>query len=170
MKRKTITLMKIMATFALAVLMTSCGSKAPTPEEVNAKIEAGERLSQADYTAILEYVGEYANKAEGFYDTINVVNDSTEAYAKAVNELSALYAKYPYLSTFRECLQNADAATFDNKNIELVNKYKNDEGFPLPVGEGASMLNPDVQGMIEDMPNSDSGKVIATGVGEAVAE
>lgn len=168
MKRKFSTIMKVMAAFAMIAVMTACGSKAPTPEEVNAKIEAGDQLSQADYTAILEYVGDYANKAQSYYDTINVVNDSTEAYTKAADELAALYAKYPYLTTFRNCLQDAPAATFDNKNLELVNKYKNDEAFPLPVGVGASMLNPDVNGMIEDMPGNDSSKVISTGVGEAV--
>lgn len=170
MKKLTTTL-KTFALFALATVMVSCGSKTPTPEEVASKIENGQELSQADYTAMLEYVGDYAEKAQDYYNTINIQpNDSTAEYIKASNDLANLYAKYPYLQTFRTCIANTDGSKFDNRNLELVNKYSNDEGFPLPVGEGTVMENPDVQGMIEQMPATDSTGVIANGVGEAVSD
>lgn len=169
MKKSITNALKIMAALLLVVVMGSCGSKKPTAEDVNAKIQAGQELTQDDYTTLLDYVGDYASKAQEYYNIINAApNDSTPEYVKAFNDLAELYGKYPYLQTFRSCLQNVDASKFDDKNLELVNKYANDEGFPLPVGEGSTLLNPQVQGDIVDMPQTDSTNVIATGDGEAV--
>lgn len=169
MKKQLSKLMKVTFAFLIVTMIASCGAKKPSAEEVNAKIEAGDQLSQADYNTMIEYVGDYATKAQELFNTINAQpNDSTADYVKAANDMAELYGKYPYLNTFRSCLANADASQFDNKNLELINKYCNDQAFPLPVGEGAAMLNPQVQGMIEDMPNTDTGNVIATGDGEAV--
>lgn len=171
MKRQFSKLFGAFAALMLVALVSSCGSKSVTPEQVAGKIESGQELTQADYQTMIDYVGEYAQKAQGYFNTINAQpNDSTADYVKASDDLANLYAKYPYLGTFRDCLANTDITTFDAANAELVNKYVDNTAFPLPIGEGAEMRNPAVQGMIEQMPNSDSSGVIADGVGEAVTD
>lgn len=162
----------IIKSFAAAVLLigvASCGSKVPSADDVAAKISEGQELTQADYTAIIDYVGEYAGKAQEYFNIINAQpNDSTAEYIKASDDMAALYAKYPHLSAFRNALYNADMSQFDTANQELINKYANDPAFPLPAGEGDAIENPQVQGMIQDMPSTDSTPVISTGDGEAV--
>lgn len=167
--KKITKMMKALGVLMLVAVMASCGSKIPSAQQVASKIDNGQQLSQEDYTAMIDYVGEYANKAQGYFNTINSQpNDSTAEYTKAADEMAALYQKYPYLDTFRKCLASADMSQFDTANQELINQYVNDESFPLPVGEGAALMNPQVQGDIEQMPNNDSTGVIATGAGEAV--
>ena len=170
--KKIVTALKACAAVMLVALVASCGQKAPTVEEVAAKVNDGQALTQADYKTMIDYVGEYAAKAQDYYNQINAQpNDSTAQYIEASNELAALYAKYTYLDSFRTALSNADASNFDDTNLELVNKYSKDQGFPLPVGEGAAMQDPNVVGMIQDMPSTgttDSTGVLSTGDGEAV--
>jgi len=45
---------------------------------------------------------------------------------------------------------------------------QNTRDFPLPVGEGANLEDPNVVGMIEQTPDSDTTGVISQGAGEAV--
>lgn len=168
--KKITKMMKAVMAVMLVAVMAACGSpKIPSAEDVAAKIDKGEALTQTDYTAMIDYVGEYASKAQEYFNTINAQpNDSTADYIKAANEMAELYQKYSYLDMFRTCLRNADMSQFDTANQELINKYANDESFPLPAGEGVALENPKVQGMIQDMPNTDSTPVISTGDGEAV--
>lgn len=167
--KKITNLMKAFMAVMLVAVMASCGSKVPSAEEVAMKIDNGDALSQADYTAMINYVGEYASKAQEYFNKINAQpNDSTAEYIKASDDMAALYQKYTYLDKFRTCLANADMSQFSTENQELINGFANDEAFPLPGGEGAAIENPKVQGMIQDMPNTDSSNLISTGDGEAI--
>lgn len=163
--------MKAMSALLMVVLFVSCGSKPPTPEEVYNKIQNKENLSQVDYTVMIEYVGEYAQKAQADFNKINAApsTDSSE-YIKAFGNLSDLYQKYPYLDSFRSALYKVPDGMLDEQNQEIALKYANDESFPLPAGLGVEIENPDVQGMVQDMPSTDTTQVISTGVGEAVSE
>ena len=168
MKKITKTV-KAFAALMLVVLMSACGSKVASPEEVAAKITNGETLTQNDYKVMIDYVGDYATKALVYQNKINVQpNDSTPEYIKASNEWASLYQKYPYLAQFRQSLTSADMSQFDEANQQLINQYANDPSFPLPGGEGVALENPNVQGMVEDMPANQNSNVISTGDGEAV--
>lgn len=167
--------MKIMTALMMVVLFASCGGdKTPTAEEVFNKVQNKETLTQADYTVMIEYVGDYSKKAQEYFNKINAsANDNSPEYVKAFNDLSTLYGKYPYLDSFRTALYNVPDGMLDPENQAIVNEFANDEAFPLPKGEGVSLENPDVQGMVQDMPNtafSDSTGVVSTGIGEAVNE
>lgn len=168
MKKITKTV-KAMAALLLVVLIASCSSKVPTADEVYNKVKNGETLTQQDYTAMIDYVGQYAQKALDYQNKINAQpNDSTAEYIKMSNDWANLYQKYPYLNEFRQCLANANMDDFDAENQQLINQYANDPSFPLPAGEGVALEGAqNVNGMIQDMPQ-DSSKVISTGDGEAV--
>ena len=169
MKKTLKRILKVTMALAAIVLVASCGQRTPTPEEVAKKIDAGETLTQADYAAVLDYCGGYAKKAQQYFDLINTqANDSTPEYLEATNHMANLYAEYPYLDMFRAVVYNIPESSLDAKNKEKVEEYSKYQAFPLPDGAGVDMTNPQVEGDIVDMPDTDTTAVIASGDGEAV--
>lgn len=163
--------MAAMAFVMMIAGVAACSSAGPEPKDVAEKIDANETLSQADYGTILDYCGEYSKKAQRYFDLINTQpNDSTAEYARASQDLAELYQEYSYLDMFRSVIYNLPATALDEANRKKVEDYAKYQAFPLPEGASVDMTNPDVEGMIEDMPANDSGAVIATGDGEAVQE
>ena len=77
---------------------------------------------------------------------------------KATSDLAALYGEYTYLDLFRETLDNTGESALGPKNVKKVEELARYEAFPLPEGAGASLLDSNVIGDIEDMP-ADSGDV-----------
>ncbi len=168
MKTRVFKLTGILAMILLLVGATACGNGKPSPKDVAAKIDSHEVLTEADYTAMIDYCGEYAKKAQKYFDIINSQADSSSAESvKATSDLAALYGEYTYLDLFRETLDNTGESALGPKNVKKVEELARYEAFPLPEGAGASLLDSNVIGDIEDMP-ADSGEVIATGDGEAV--
>lgn len=169
MKKKFNVILKSAMTLMFVLILASCGSKTPSAEDVAKKIDAQETLTQADYTAMIDYCGKYAQEAQKYFDQINAQpNDSTAAAVEATNKLADLYASYTYLDQFRTALYATSDAQLSPENEKKLNEYASYEAFPLPSGEGKALENPDVVGMIEQTPNTDSTGVISTGVGEAV--
>lgn len=163
--------MRIIAVMACVLIMAACGQKVPTPEEVSNRITANDNLTEADYAQMIDYCGKYAKDAQPYFDIINAQpNDTTAESVRATDQLASLYGSYPYLDQFRNVLAQTPMSKLGTENEKKINEYAKYQGFPLPEGEGAALLNPDVVGMIEDAPNSETTGVIATGDGEAVNE
>lgn len=153
---------------SVCLLFAMC-AKTESPDDVARRLDAGETLSQDDYTAMIDYCGDYARSAEQYQVIIaGQPNDSTPAYVKAAADLAALYAKYPYLDKFRSALYNVDVSQLSEANRKKIDEYGKYSSFPLPGGDGPALQQPDVVGAIEDMPDTDTAGVIATGDGEAV--
>lgn len=164
--------MKKILTIAAAcfcLLLAACGSKNVDPAVVAQKIERGETLTDADYKSMIDYCGDYAREAQKYYDIINAeANDSTAEAIKASDELAALYAKTPYLDTFRNAISKATEADMGKENALRAEKLSEFEAFPIDDVSDSALLNPDVVGDVVDMPATDSTGVIASGAGEAV--
>ncbi|MCM1369648.1 MAG: hypothetical protein NC204_04675 [Candidatus Amulumruptor caecigallinarius] len=159
----------VLALMAVLLLTFVSSCSKTSPRDVAAKIDAKESLSQNDYGVIIDYCGEYAEKAQNYFNIISgQPNDSTRVAVEASQNLATLYQEYNYLDLFRNTLYSISDSDLDKSNIDKVNKYSKLEAFPLPGGAGVALENPDVVGMIEDTPNSDTSAVIATGDGEAV--
>ncbi len=146
---------KIFAVAALGLIMASCGGSTPTAEEVAAKVESKAELSNKDYQVMIDYCGDYAEKAQRYFDIINEEpNDSTQEAIKATDDLASLYANAKYLDLFRNVIFNSDAAQMGSANAEkaaeLAKKY---EAFPVPAVSTDSLLNPQVVGEVIDMPS-----------------
>lgn len=162
--KKIMTMMAV----ALCFIMASCAGSATDPSAVASKIEKGQSLTEADYSSMIDYCADYAEKAQKYYDIINAEpNDSTEAAINATNELANLYSSAKYLDVFRKAIFAADSKELGEKNEEKVNEYAKYEAFPIPGVADSTMLNPDVIGDIVDMP-ADSSAVVAEGDGELV--
>lgn len=158
-----------LALLAIVIIMGACSSKLPTPEEVANKIDAKETLDTKDYTTMIDYCGEYAKKAQQYFDLINAQPDaSTPEAIQAAGKLAGIYAEYKYLDMFRDVIDNTEESVMGKENVDKINDYAKYEAFPLPIGAGAALQSPDVVGQIEQMPANDSDGVISEGVGEAV--
>ena len=161
-------ILKSVAAVALVVLMAACGEKTPTADQVATSINTNKELTEADYACMVDYCGDYAKDAQHYFDIINSQpNDSTADAIKAADGLASLYEKYSYIDLFLTKLESTDISVMGEKNAKKINEYAALEAFPLPGGEEANMLSPDVEGVIEQMP-AESTAVIANGAGEAV--
>lgn len=163
----------MLATSLVAILLTlmiqACGNKLPSPEEVARKIDANEQLSQADYASMLDYCADYARRAQDYMDILNrQANDSTPEAVRATNSMATLFGEYPYLDMFRGVINNIPESALDKDNLKKVRENARYMAFPLPVGAGVNMPASNVVGDIVDMPDTDTGVVIATGDGEVV--
>lgn len=164
---------KVMTFMMMAVvclIMASCSSK-PDPKDVADKIAAGQTLTEADYSTIIDYCGSFAEKAQPYYNVVNSDTDtSSKEYIDAVNELASMWSNAVYLPTFSTVLRNADAKELGEKNVAKADELSKFLAFPIPNIPDSPMMNPDVVGDIVDMPSSDTSNVIATGDGEVVID
>lgn len=153
----------------LGLVMSACSNGNLTPAEVAAKIDSHESLTEADYTVMIDYCGEYAKNAQKYFDVINEQpSDSTLAYTEAAQDLASLRAASPYLDVFRTAIYAASDEQIGAKNVEKVNEYQKYQAFPLPEGSGESLNIPDEAGVIEEMPDTDTSGVIAVPDGVAL--
>lgn len=163
--KKVIT-MVMMAVVCL--IMTSCKTDADY-KSIADKISAGEALTESDYSMIIDYCADYAEKAQPYFDTLNSgANTDSKAYIDATNALADMNAKAVYLDTFRNALYSATAEQLGESNVKKMDSLSKFEAMPIGDVSDSAMLNPDVVGDIEDMPATDTGNVIANGDGEVV--
>lgn len=164
--------MKKLITLAMAlicIVLASCGGKEVDPKVVAEKIAAGQTLSPEDYSAMIDYCGDYARKAQKYFDIINAEpNDSTKEAIEASDELASMYADAKYLDVFRKALTDADEKQLGKANAEKIAVYSKYEAFPIADISDSTMLNPEIVGDIEEMPATDSSGVISVGAGEVV--
>ncbi len=166
--------MKTLKTIFMALLcvaFVSCSNSAPTPAEVAAKLDSHAPLTDSDYTVMIDYCGEYARSAQQYFDIINrQPADSTAEYNRAAQDLANLKAASPYLDMFRTAIYAVSESQIGEKNAKKIEEYQKYEAFPLPAGAGPDLTLPDEVGLIEDMPDTDTAGVIATGDGIAIDE
>ena len=160
--------MTFMMMAVLCLIMASCGSK-DDAKAVSEKIAAGETLTEADYSTMIDYCATYAQKAQPYFNIINSGADTTsKEYADAASELAQMASDAVYLDTFRNALFAASAKQLGEKNVKKMEEFSNLEAMPISDITNRGMMNPDVVGDIEEMPASDTSNVIATGDGEVV--
>lgn len=161
--------LKLICAGLFCLVMGACSTENPTPAQVAEKIDSHQPLTEADYTAMIEYCGKYAKDAQQYFDIINAQpNDSTAEYNDAAQRLVSLRAESPYLDIFRTAIYAASDDQIGAKNVEKVNEYQKYEAFPLPEGSGESLNIPGEAGVIEEMPDTDTSFVIAIPDGVAL--
>lgn len=143
----------------LALVATSCSSKKAS-EEVAQKITSGQTLDEKDYGVIIEYLGEFAEKAQPIQDKINNSDNATPALD---SELAQLHSEYPLTGVFNTALEKSNEAVVGEKNVKLLEKYAPLEWFTAP---SWLSVNPDssVAGEIVEMPSTDDSAVVASSV------
>lgn len=161
-------IMKVFAALALVLLMGACGG-GDKAGKVNEAIQSGAQLSEQDYSVMIDYCGEYAEKAQEMQDKINTLAPESQEAVSLLGDLASLSGKYPYLKVFSDKISSATQAEVGEENVAKINKLAYLTWFASPEWADVAQ-NADVEGSIVDMPQADSAGVIAGGDGEAVAE
>lgn len=158
------TLRFLFLALAAVFMMTSCGN-ADQAAEVAKKIQAGDTLTQEDYKTVIEYLGNFAEKAQPIQDQINNLpygDPQAETFTKQFDKLKE---SNQYLDLFKSTLLKAPQASLGADNVALVNKYAGYEWFTAP--DWATITtNPEAAGMEVEMPASDTSGVVAGAVDE----
>lgn len=156
---------KLFAFMAACFMMAACGSS-DEASKVASKINAGDQLTENDYTVMIDYCGKYAEEAQKIQDKVDALPVDSEESEKLNEEMATLADKYSYTVPFFDKISNCTQAEIGEKNVDLINKYAPLMWFSAP--EWASLGGDEnVAGFVEDMPK-DSDSVIATGDGVAV--
>lgn len=139
-----------------AISLWSCQESTEKQENtiVN-KIEAGEALTQDDYSVMIDYVGEYAEKAQKYVDM--EIND--ENLAQAATELNNLNKEYPDLIVYRNYLRLTPSSALSADNLEKVGKYAGYVEFTAPSGYTLETAPSSDAGMEVEAPPVDNGVV-----------
>ncbi|MDE6806381.1 MAG: hypothetical protein K2J05_06210 [Muribaculaceae bacterium] len=152
-----------MALVAIFV-MTSCGG-ADKAAEVAKKIQAGDSLTQSEYTVVIDYLGSFAEKAQPIQDQINNLPYGDPKAAGLQQQLDKLKESDTYLDIFKAALAKAPQATLGADNVALVNKYAGYEWFTAPDWANVT-TDPAAAGIELQSPASDTSAVVAGAVDE----
>lgn len=154
-----------MALFAI-IGLASCDSANNKEADIVAnKLQAGEQLNEQEITELINYVGEYAKKAQG--DVDDEVNGTDTA--EAAVDMNKLNEEYSHIDLFRDYIKNLDVSTLSEANLALIQKYAHYEEFTAPQQMDFSVdPNEKAAGFVEETPGSDSSAVVATDVEQVV--
>lgn len=150
----------MMMALVAAVGLSACQeSSAKQENNIAFKIDNGEQLTADEYSTIIDYVGEYAEKAQKYVDMQINGDDLTEA-AKG---MKALDAEFPYVNVYRNCIRFTPSASLSPENLEKVAQYAGYVEFTAP--SGYTISTSDAAGLEEQAPSTDNG-VVAGAVDE----
>lgn len=148
---------------AAIFMMTSCS--ADQAAEVAKKVTAGENLTEADYTVVIDYLGSFAEKAQPIQDQINNLPYGDAKANELQQQLDKLKENDKYLELFKTALAKAPQASLGADNVALVNKYAGYEWFTAP--DWATIeTDPAAAGIEMEAPAVDSNGVVAGAVDE----
>ena len=151
---KKIGIMLMVAIFA-AIGLNSCQeSEAKKDRDVAFKIDSKEQLTQEDYSRIIEYVGEYAEKAQKYVDM--QINDNYNAEAQA--GMTKLNYEFPLVDKFRTCLGETESSALSEENLKKVAKYAGLIEFTAPLNY-TIQTDPEAAGLEEQAPETDNGVI-----------
>lgn len=144
-----------LAGFLGLVSMSSCAeSENKKDQEIAYKIENKEALTPEDYSRMIDYVGEYAEKAQKYVDmTIN-----GEDTKEATEGMDLLKQEYPLVDTFRNCIRLLNVDQLSDRDVEKINKYAGYVEFTAPAGF-TIQTDPKVAGLEEAVPDSVNGVI-----------
>ncbi len=103
--RKTVkSIMAVAASLFIGAMVACSGVGQPSPQDVAEKIETGEKLEEADYETMLDYLEEF----------VEVGEDSPNDYESG----QAVAREYPYFLKF------ADKVVYAPANIKNGERYR----------------------------------------------
>lgn len=157
---KKISICLAMAVFGLAGL-NSCGDSsdkggtdtlADTLDTVAALDDSAQTpsLTAEEYSKMIKYVGEYAEKAQVYLDQQNA--DPTSA--EAAEGLKTLAEEYPDLDAYRSNIANAPVGSMSEDNINEMGKYAGLIEFTVPSWYEIQTADPNTTaGLIVETPS-----------------
>lgn len=135
--------------------LVSCVESSEKQEKALAyKIENHEELTSDDYSTMIEYVGEYAEKAQKYVD-MQINGDNL---SEAAEGMAKLKEEYPLLDVYRNCIRFTAASELSPENLKKVGEYAGYIEFTAPSGY-TLQTDPKAEGMEVAAPDSVNGVV-----------
>lgn len=154
--------------FMVAVGFSSCQERREkVDDEIAYKIENKEALTSDDYTRMIQYVGEYAQKMQPYLDL--QINDTESVEAK--EGIAKLNEEYPLVDAFRKCIAQTPLNDFTPDNLNLLQQYAGYLEFTVPDGF-TIQTNPEAAGLEVEAPEGQPGSegVVVGAVDTAVVD
>lgn len=149
-----------------AVGLASCVESSEKKEQdIAYKIENKEALTAEDYSTMIDYVGEYAEKAQKYVD----MQINGENLEEAAEGMAKLNQEFPLLTVYRNCIRFTPSSALSADNLEKVGKYAGYVEFSAPAGYTLATDAPDAAGLEVATPDSVNG-VVAGGVDNVKVE
>lgn len=146
------TLKLMLCLMLIGVGMSACSNQEEAAA-VAKKIESGASLDQADYTVMIKYMGDFAEKAQPIQNKINNMSSDNPDASTLVEEIDKLRESNKYLEMFTNCVSKASQEEVGADNVALINKYAGYEWFTSPDWATIS-ADPDVAGMVVETPDA----------------
>lgn len=152
---KKISIMLSAVALTAAALVSCTETTAKQEQTIAYKIENKDALTPEDYSAMIDYVGEYAEKAQKYVD----MQINGENLSEAAEGMSKLNEEFPFVNTYRNCIRFTAASSLSPENLEKVGKYAGYIEFSAPSGYTLQTAAPNEAGLIESTPDTTNGVV-----------
>lgn len=146
---KKLSLFFMMATLVVAGMISCNDTKGEAEQAIALKIQKNEALTQEDYSKMIDYLGEFAQKAEPY-----VVGEGPQAS----EGLKQLETQYPFANEFNECIKNTPIDKFNDSNKKKINKFAGLVMFSAP-GDDTINTDPKAAGIEVATPDSANGVI-----------
>lgn len=145
--------MKKLSLFLLgvvALVMAACSGGAGA-QALSDKIAKGDVLTQADYTTLIDYCGDFAKKAQVIQDKIDNLDSNNPAVEGLQSQLDGLKEKFPLLKEFQKVLKNSTPEEVGSENVKKIDELSSLIWFDAP--DWAQTVAPGKvgAGLIEDV-------------------
>ena len=127
------------------------------------KIEAKEALTPEEYSKVIKYVGEYAEKAQKFLDMQNADPTSAEAQTGLDN----LKKEYPEYELYKGCIKTVAKDKLSENDLKEIGKYAGLVYFTVPDWYEIQTADNEMAGVVMDAPTTgqtDSTDIVAESV------
>lgn len=151
---KKIGIMCVLAVAAAAGLSSCVESTAKQEQNIAYRIENHEELTSEDYSTMIDYVGEYAEKAQKYVD----MQINGENLEEAAEGMARLNEEFPLLNVYRNCIRFTAASSLSPENLEKIGQYAGYIEFTAPSGY-TLQPDPKAEGIEVAAPDSVNGVV-----------
>lgn len=147
----------LMMAMAMVLSFTSCSEPKERQEEaVATAIQSNDKLTNDQISIIINYVGEYAEKAQPLYD--DIINGQNDSIAGV--KIKELGEQYPALNLFRNRIKTLPKSWLNEDNMKLLQKYGQYLEFSMPASVSLQTL-PGTAGLEMQTPDTLNNGVVA---------
>lgn len=150
--------LKLAVLALLAVVMAACATGSGA-DSVASKLDKGEVLTQADYGIIIDYMGQFADKAQTIQDKIDLLPTDAPQVSALETELNLLRDKYPHLQAFTAALDSATPEEVGTENVKRIDALAPRIWFDAPKWANATQ-DPSVAGFVETVAPAEADPAI----------
>ena len=142
----------------IILILAACTGRSDI-DRIADKVNQSQPLSQKDYSAMIDYCGQYARKAQPIQDQINLLPADSPKALKLSIRLADLSSEYVYYNLFSEKIARCSKKEIGSANVDKINTLAPLTWFMAP-DWAVFQTSPDAAGFIEDVAPADSDSTV----------